>query len=130
MTSGQTTARGTRKFLVVDDHAAFRQTIRAFLPEGVITECDNGPEALACYEKDRPDWVLMDIEMPGMDGLTVTRILKQRFPEARVLIVTNHPGEDVRAVAVAVGACGLLAKESLDQLPKLLRGVDDKLPQP
>lgn len=130
MSLGQTTSRGARKFLVVDDHAAFRQTIRSFLPEGIITECDNGPEALAFYEKDRPDWVLMDIEMPGMDGLTATRILKQRFPEARVLIVTNHPGEDVRAVAVEIGACGLLAKESLNELPGLLRGIDDNLPQP
>ena len=130
MSAGQPTPRGARKFLVVDDHAAFRQTIRSFLPEVVITECDNGPEALACYEKDRPDWVLMDIEMPGMDGLTVTQKLKQRFPNARVIIVTNHPDDDFRAEAVKVGACGFLPKESLGDLPDLLRGVDEHLTQP
>lgn len=130
MSHGQTTTHGTRKFLVVDDHGGFRQTLRAFLPEGVVTECGNGSEALACYERERPDWVLMDIEMPGMDGLTVTRKLKQRFPQARVIIVTNHPDDDLRAEAVKVGACGFLPKESLSDLPALLRGVDEHLTQP
>lgn len=130
MSPGESAARGARKFLVVDDHAAFRQTLRAFLPAGLVTECGDGSEALACYERERPDWVLMDIELPGMDGLTVTRILKQRFPEARILIVTNHPGKDLRAVAVEVGACGFLAKENLSELRGLLRGVDDNLAQP
>ena len=130
MSHGQTTVHGTWKFLVVDDHAGFRQTLRSFLPEGLVTECADGLEALVCYESERPDWVLMDIEMPGMDGLTATQNLKQRFPNARVIIVTNHPDDDLRAEAVKVGACGFLPKEKLSDLPALLRGVDDNLTQP
>ena len=106
------TARG--KFLIVDDHAAFRQTLRAFLPDATVVECADGREVLALYAAERPDWVLMDIQMPSLDGLTATRRLKERFPAARVIIVTNHAGEEFRAAARKAGADGFVHKEHLE----------------
>ena len=118
-TSQGATARG--KFLIVDDHAAFRQTLRAFLPDSTVVECADGREVLALYAAERPDWVLMDIQMPGMDGLTATRRLKERFPEARIIIVTNHAGEEFRAAAREAGADGFVHKEHLEELPAMIQ---------
>ena len=113
------TARG--KFLIVDDHAAFRQTLRAFLPDSTVTECADGREVLALYAAERPDWVLMDIQMPGLDGLTATRRLKERFPVARIIIVTNHAGEEFRTAAREAGADGFIHKEHLEELPVMIK---------
>ena len=113
------TARG--KFLIVDDHAAFRQTLRAFLPDSTVLECADGLEVQALYAAERPDWVLMDIQMPGLDGLTATRRLKERFPEARIIIVTNHAGEEFRAAARDAGADGFVHKEHLEGLPAMIQ---------
>ena len=116
MCSGLESGRATRKFLIVDDHAAFRQTIRAFLPAGTVTECADGRDVLACYAAERPDWVLMDIEMAGLDGLSATRQLKQKFPEARVIIVSNHREEEFRGAARELGSCGFVNKDHLEEL--------------
>jgi DNA-binding NarL/FixJ family response regulator len=107
------------KFLVVDDHAGVRRTIREFLPAGEVTECADGEEALSRYASEHPDWVLMDIEMGGMDGLTATRRLKARFPEARVIIVSDHGDEEFRKAARDMGVCGFIHKEHLEQLQLL-----------
>lgn len=118
-TSQSATARC--KFLIVDDHAAFRQTLRAFLPDSTVLECADGREVLALYAAERPDWVLMDIQMPGLDGLTATRRLKETFPVARIIIVTNHAGEEIRAAAREAGADGFVHKENLEELPAMIR---------
>ena len=118
-TSQSATARD--KFLIVDDHAAFRQTLRAFLPDSTVLECADAREVLALYAAERPDWVLMDIQMPGLDGLTATRRLKERFPVARIIIVTNHAGEEFRAAAREAGADGFIHKEHLEELPAMIQ---------
>jgi two-component system response regulator DegU len=120
MTNEPPAATGTRKFLIVDDHAAFRQTLRAFLPAGVVTECADGRDVIARYAAERPDWVLMDIEMPGVDGLTATRQLKQRFPEAQVIIVSHHGEEEFRSAARDLGTLGFVHKEHLEELRQII----------
>jgi len=120
-----------RKFLIVDDHAGFRKTLRAFLPPGSITECDSGLDVVALYEAEQPDWVLMDIEMAGMDGLTATRELLRRFPRARVILVSNHPEEGFRRAATELGSYGFVNKEHLNELRCLIDPPDfpDRTPQ-
>ncbi|HMJ90454.1 MAG TPA: response regulator transcription factor [Candidatus Acidoferrum sp.] len=120
----------TRKFLIVDDHTAFRRTIRPFLPAGTIVECADGCEAVAACAAERPDWVLMDIEMPGMDGLTATKELKKRFPETQIIIVTNHGEEEFRVAARELGVSGLILKEHLQELvPMIAAGEQRQRPQ-
>ena len=108
---------GKPKFLIVDDHAEFRRTLRAFLPpDAVILECSDGEEALACYAGHQPDWVLMDIEMRGMDGFTAARRLKETFPEAHIIIISNHGEEEFRTEARDLGTAGFVHKAQLDEL--------------
>ena len=114
----------------MDDHAAFRQTIRSFLPAGTVAECADGGAVLASYAAEHPDWVLMDIELPGLDGLAATRQLKQRFPEARVIIVTNHTEEEFRTAALELGACAFLLKENLAELPQMIDAVEGQQRKP
>ena len=74
-----------------------------------LVECADGGEALAAYDRWQPDWVLMDIELGGMDGITATRQIIEAFPEARVIIVTNHNDEPLRVAAREALARGEVA---------------------
>jgi CheY-like chemotaxis protein len=111
--------------LIVEDNSAMRQLIRRLtgdLAERVV-ECADGAEALAAYERHQfsgADWVLMDIEMTGLDGLTATRRLCAAHPEARIVIVTRHTDADVRSAACEAGACGFVPKENLLELRTIL----------
>ncbi len=109
--------------LLVEDHASMRATLRMWLADlaAPITECDNGAEVCACYARHQPDWVLMDIELPGQDGITATRELLTADPAARVLIVTNYDDVEMRSAAAAAGACGYVLKENLLDLRRLLQ---------
>lgn len=130
MESGTHNGMDSLKFLIVDDHAGFRRTIRAFLPEGVVTECGDGREVLECYAIEHPDWVLMDIEMSGVDGLTATRQLKEQFPEARVIFVSHHDEEDFGSAAREVGASGFVKKDHLEELRGIIAAGMLKRRQP
>ncbi len=101
--------------LLVEDHAPMRATLRMWLADlaAPITECGNGAEVCACYAAQRPDWVLMDIELPGQDGLAATRELLAMEPAARVLIVTTYDDAELRQAAQAAGARGYVLKENL-----------------
>lgn len=120
MNSTANIARHPTKYLIVDDHAAFRRTIRAFLPAGVVVECADGDAVLDCYAAEQPDWVLMDIEMCGVDGLKATRLLKEHYPAARVIVVSNHHEEEFRSAALELGTYGFVHKEHLEELSPLI----------
>jgi len=115
-------AGGKKKFLIVDDHPGFRQVIRAFLPDGVVVECDDGSAVLAYYAAEQPDWVLMDIEMRSMDGFTATRRLKAQYPDAHVIIISNHGEAEFRRAAEELGTEGFLHKFELEKLTQILSG--------
>ena len=113
-----------RKLLIVDNHAGFRHTLRAFLPAGLVVECSDGAEALGCYGAERPDWVFMDVEMPGLDGLAATRQIQACYPSARVIFVSHHADEEMRSAARKLGACGFVNKERLAELRPLLATLE------
>ena len=108
--------------LLVEDHALMRAMLRTWLlglAEQVF-ECENGTDARACYAAHHPDWVLMDIDLPGQDGITATRELLAQDPTARVLIVTSYDDVELRSAAAAAGARGYLLKENLWELRQWL----------
>ena len=86
----RTERRGYAEPLLVEDHAPMRATLRMWLADlaAPITECDNGLDVCSCYAAHHPDWVLMDIDLPGQDGITATRELLTAHRAACVLIVT------------------------------------------
>ena len=104
--------------LIVDDNPEMRRYLSSLLRRlsPVIFESVNGQEGVIAYETHRPDWVVMDIEMPELDGLSATRAIRARHPEARILIVSHHSGSDMRAAASEAGACGFVPKDSLHEL--------------
>jgi CheY-like chemotaxis protein len=108
--------------LIVDDHAEMRRLIGRVIGDlaDEIRECRDGAEALAAYDALRPDWVLMDIEMPVMDGLTATREIVAAFPEAKVIIVTKHDDPAMREAAGRAGARGFVWKENLYELRSVI----------
>jgi DNA-binding NarL/FixJ family response regulator len=113
------------KVLIVDDNPGIRRILRRAL--GEITEeiwdCSDGAQAQTSYIDCRPDVVLMDIRMPGIDGLEATRQILRADPSARVVIVTDYDDEDLRRAAAEAGACGYSLKEELANLPWTLRSI-------
>ncbi len=110
------------KILIVDDSSQMRAMMRRFLPAnaGEIRECEDGIDALACYEQFLPDWVLMDWEMKQMNGLNATKQIISKFPEAKIVFVTQHDDRDLREAAAEAGVCGFVLKENLAELRRLL----------
>ncbi len=108
------------KILIVDDHQGMREMMRSFLPESfdAICECDDGFDALDCYRAFLPNWVLMDWKMKRMDGITATRQIIGSFPEARIVLITQHDDRELRATALEAGACGFVLKDELIELRK------------
>ncbi len=110
------------KFLIVDDDERIRRLIKTIVGEAaaVFCECGDGAQAQASYAAHQPDWVLMDLSMPEMDGLTATRRIRADYPSARVIIVTGDDSPAMREAALGAGALGYLLKENLLDLPELL----------
>jgi DNA-binding NarL/FixJ family response regulator len=102
--------------LLVDDHAVVRQGLRALLEaEGdmvVVGEAENGREAVILAKKTLPDVVLMDVAMPGMNGLEATRQIVRNVPSAKVLVLTSYGEDDYVTQLMGAGATGYLLKQS------------------
>jgi CheY-like chemotaxis protein len=108
--------------LIVEDNASVRRLIKTIVA-GVaaqIHECADGAEALEAYIAHRPDFVLMDIQMKPVDGITAARRIKAADPAARIIIVTDYDQADLREAARQVGACAFVAKDNLLELVPLL----------
>jgi CheY-like chemotaxis protein len=103
------------KLLIVDDSEPMRRMIKAIIADQVheIFECDDGSGALAAYREHQPDFVLMDLKMAGMDGLAATRQIRQFFPEARIVIVSQWDDAALREEARRAGAENCVSKSDL-----------------
>jgi two-component system response regulator NreC len=105
------------RVLLVDDHAILREGLRALLGYyddiEVIGEAPDGAESISKVEELRPDIVLMDIAMPGMNGLEATRVIRERFPDTRVLILTQHEDPQYVLPLMQAGASGFVSKRAL-----------------
>lgn len=104
------------RVLIVDDHAIVRRGIRALLATEpgiqVVGEAKDGREAIAGVERLTPDVVLMDLVMPGMDGLVAIRHISTQHPQMAVLVLTSFSGDDRVFPALRAGALGYLLKDS------------------
>jgi DNA-binding NarL/FixJ family response regulator len=102
--------------LLADDHAVVRQGLRALLEaEGDITvvgEAENGRQAVAQTKKTLPDVVVMDVAMPGMNGLEATRQIVRNIPSSKVLVLTSYGDDDYVTQLLEAGASGYLVKQT------------------
>ena len=113
------------KILIVDDSKRMRQMIRAFISDisSDIVECGDGSEALGAYRKHRPDIILMDLKMAGMDGLAATSQIIESFPETRIVIVSQWDDAHFREAARLAGAETIVSKSDLLPLRSILATV-------
>ena len=105
------------RILVVDDHLIVRQGLRLILEEAgddfeIVGEAANGEEALKIADEVHPDLVLMDIRMPGMDGIEAIEQLKQRQPALIVVILTTYDDDALILRGLRAGASGYLLKDT------------------
>ena len=107
--------------MIVDDHAGARQMIREMLtfPGVTLCECASGEEAVTKVNEFKPDWITMDVRMPGMNGFQAATMILNEHPAARIVVVTtdNHPY--LRRMARVVGAVACYCKEDLAELRRL-----------
>jgi len=110
------------KLLIADDNAETRKLIRSVVGSlhTIIYESSNGADAVKSYAVNKPDVVLMDIEMTGMDGITAMQQILARFPAAKIVIVTAFDNEKLRQRARDAGALNFVQKDNLLVLRKLL----------
>jgi len=107
------------RVVLVDDHAQMHWTIQAILSETpdikLVGQGANGQEGILLCEQNQPDIVLMDVIMPVMDGIEATKILHERYPEMKILVLSSFRDHESVHAMLQNGAVGYLTKSSLAQ---------------
>ena len=116
------------RVLVVDDHPLLRDGIAALLAGeesmAMVGEARDGREALDLFRKHQPDVTLMDLQMPEMNGIDAIGAIRGEFPEARIIVLTTHPGDVQVSRALRAGARAYLMKGELrKELLETIRAV-------
>lgn len=117
------------RVIIVDDHPVVRRGINFALTAAddicVVAEAGSGEEALRLCQERQPDVVLMDMMMPGMDGIATTQALKQKCPRAQVLVLTSFQESHYVREALKAGAIGYLLKDvAIDELAQAVRNAN------
>jgi len=107
------------RVMIVDDHAVVRSGLRFFMLTfddiELVAEADSGEEALRLCDRSQPDVILMDMVMPGMDGATATKTIRERYPHVQVIALTSFKEEDLVQRALQAGAISYLLKDTSDE---------------
>lgn len=116
------------RVMLVDDHAVVRSGLAAFMMVfedlELVGEANSGAEAVRLCEQLEPDVVLMDLVMPGMDGATATRAIRERCPSAQIIALTSFKEQELVQGALEAGAIGYLLKNvSADELADAIRAA-------
>jgi DNA-binding NarL/FixJ family response regulator len=114
--------------LIADDHALIRsgitQLLQSFKDLVIVGEAEDGDEAVEMTETLKPDVVMIDITMPRMNGIEATKIIRERFPKTRVLVLTMHESDEYIFHILKSGAGGYMLKNSgKDELAAAVRAV-------
>jgi NarL family two-component system response regulator LiaR len=119
---------GPIRVMVVDDHAMVRTGLATFLQVSddleLVGQATNGHEAVELCERFQPDVILMDLVMPEMDGVTATRIIRERWPQVQVIALTSFQEKELVQDALEAGAISYLLKNlSIDDLTEAVRAA-------
>jgi len=118
----------TLRILIVEDHTLFRAGLRMLLAQDadfeVVGEADNGRDAIRAVGELKPHVVMMDLTMPGMNGMEAMADIKRRYPETRILVVTLHKTEEFIFASLRAGADGYILKQAThEELRAAIRSV-------
>lgn len=116
------------RVMLVDDHTMVRRGLATFLNAfdelELAGEAESGEAAVKLCAQTRPDVILMDLMMPGMDGATATRLIRQQYPEVKILALTSFKEQEMVQNALHAGAIGYLLKDiSADELARAIRSA-------
>lgn len=108
--------------LIVDDNPGFRKLLRSWLAHfaETVAECEDGEVAQAAYQAQHPDLTLMDIALPGVNGLVALRRILARHPAAKVVVLTSYDDEELRRAAFDSGAAAYVIKDELEKLQPIV----------
>ena len=120
----------TIRVLLADDHAMMRDGLKALLGASqgisVVAEVSNGRDAVGQIQELKPDVAILDISMPDLNGIEATRMLRDKCPETRVLILSMHSNSELLFRALEAGAAGYILKEAAGaELEAAIREVHD-----
>ncbi len=116
------------RILVVDDSEVMRKNLKHILIEGghkVVGEASNGNEAVALNDELKPDLITMDLSMPGLDGITLVKIIMNKYPESKIIVITALSQKSLIYEAIKNGAKHYIMKP-IDKL-KVLGTINDTL---
>ena len=120
------------RILIVEDNAIFRKTLKSILlssfPSVTVDEAPEGTEAWKKISTARPDLIFMDIQLPGENGLVLTRKIKKSYPDTTVIILTNHDLPEYKEIANQSGAEYFLSKEATkpSEIVELVESLSQK----
>jgi DNA-binding NarL/FixJ family response regulator len=110
------------KLMIVDDHAGMRKKIRELLarPNVEARDYTSGEEAIRVAREFQPDWIIMDVHLPGVNGFEATRTIRTEVPQARIVMISAEDKDYLRQEAEAAGAEEYLCKHQLARLPRII----------
>jgi len=117
------------KTLIVEDNASFREMLKEMLhtlsPSMVIYEAAEGNEALQKVDALKPELIFMDIQLPGENGIQLTKKIKTRYPDTKIIILTSYDSLEYREAAIRSGGSCFIPKDSLAfvQIKKLIESL-------
>ncbi len=119
------------RVLICDDHKIMREGLRNLLKDKanivVVGEAENGRDALSLVTKLKPDIVIMDVAMPGLNGMEATKMILREYQETRVIALSMHSGKQFVTGMFRAGASGYLLKDcAFDELMDAIKAVNSK----
>ena len=117
------------RVLVVDDSSFMRKRLKSILEKAghkVVGTARDGREGFELYESTRPDLVIMDITMQGIDGIEGARLIKREFPSARIVFMSLVEDEGIRKQAKELDALGFLGKKEHERLLDIIAAINSK----
>lgn len=114
---------GPMKLLIVEDNPSVRRILKTIVSSlaDEISECADGETAVLIYRNEKPDFVLMDIDLGETDGILTAREIRAFDPDPKIIIVTNYDETDLRQAVAEAGALEFVVKEDLSRLISILR---------